>query len=178
MKSATSATPAAKSSVNPKGKKRLSDDLTVVLLRGNGSPRSFSFSLDAFNRALTALGFTFLAALTAGVIFAGLWFTRGLSLPRLPRAPAPAHREASSPPAANGEAAPAAASPAAKNPTNFVEIAAPAAAIALAPEESKKGLWQQLKGAVNNPAPTAGSGPSAAAPALSAGAEGELQKEV
>lgn len=155
---------------NPEQKKRLSEDLTVVLLRGNGSPRSFRFSLAAFNRALTALGFTFLAALLAGVIFAGLWLTDGLSLPRLTRPRVGANRPAA--PAEN---------PAPPAPTNFVEVrtagdtaGAPSVAVPVPvpaapahPEDGKKGgLWQQLKGAVNTPAP------------VPAGNEGELQKEV
>ena len=167
MKGATKS-PADKMQRNDQ-KNRLSEDLTVVLLRGNGSPRSFTFSIAALNRALTALGFTFLAALLASVIFAGLWLTDGLHLPRLSR-PRPRADQAAPVPVA--PAAPAA-------PTNFVEIppgATPAPAVPAAPapaapkpEETKQGgIWQKLKGAVNTP--------PAGAPAV--GNESELQKEV
>lgn len=47
---------------------RLSDDLTVVLLRGNGSPRTFRLSLPALQRSLTTLGFFFAIAVVAAVL--------------------------------------------------------------------------------------------------------------
>lgn len=152
--------------MNKNQKRRLSEDLTVVLLRGNGAPRSFRFSVAALNRTLTALGFTFAFALLACAVLLGLSLVRGISLPSLPERKAP-------PVAVNPEPA------APTSPTNFVEVpsaptqtAAPAETPAspAAPEEAKKsGLWQQLKGAVNSPAPT---------PAAPVASEGELQKEV
>ncbi len=45
----------------------LSDDLIVVLLRGNGSPRTFRFSLPALQRSLTTLGFLFAFAVAAAI---------------------------------------------------------------------------------------------------------------
>lgn len=45
----------------------LSEDLTVVLLRGNGSPRTFRFSLPALQRSLTALGFLFAFAVASAI---------------------------------------------------------------------------------------------------------------
>jgi hypothetical protein len=47
---------------------RLSEDLTVILLRGNGSPRTFRLSLPALQRSLTALGFVFAFAIAAAVL--------------------------------------------------------------------------------------------------------------
>jgi hypothetical protein len=44
----------------------------VILLRGNGSPRTFRLSLPALQRSLTALGFTFGLAIAAAV-FLALW---------------------------------------------------------------------------------------------------------
>lgn len=45
----------------------LSQDLTVIFLRGNGSPRTFRLSLPALQRSLTALGFFFALAIVAAV---------------------------------------------------------------------------------------------------------------
>lgn len=45
----------------------LSEDLTVILLRGNGSPRTFRFSLPALQRSLTALGFLFAFAVASAI---------------------------------------------------------------------------------------------------------------
>ncbi|MGZ3684336.1 MAG: hypothetical protein ACXVCI_10825, partial [Bdellovibrionota bacterium] len=47
---------------------KLSDDLTVILLRGNGSPRTFRLKLPALQRSLTALGFAFAFAIAAAVL--------------------------------------------------------------------------------------------------------------
>lgn len=154
--------------LNKNQKRRLSEDLTVVLLRGNGAPRSFRFSVAALNRTLTALGFTFAFALLACAVLLGLSLVRGISLPSLPERKAPPVAVAPEPAAPTG-------------PTNFVEVPAPPAetvtptespaaptAPAVAEETKKSGLWQQLKGAVNSPAPSG-------APAAN---EGELQKEV
>jgi len=122
--------------------------------------------MAAFNRALTALGITFLGALTAGIFFAGLWLTQGIPLPSLPR-----HRVA---PVVVPVAETPAVVPGAR-PTNFVEVPAAApksetpSAVPAEAEAKKTGLWQQLKGAVNNPA---------AAPAVATGSDSELQKEV
>lgn len=45
----------------------LSEDLTVILLRGNGSPRTFRLSLPALQRSLTALGFFFALSILASI---------------------------------------------------------------------------------------------------------------
>lgn len=47
----------------------LSEDLTVILLRGNGSPRTFRLPLPALQRSLTALGFAFALAVLAAIFF-------------------------------------------------------------------------------------------------------------
>ncbi len=44
-----------------------------MLLRGNGSPRSFRLSLPAFHRSITTLGFLFAFAILASIISFGLW---------------------------------------------------------------------------------------------------------
>jgi hypothetical protein len=51
---------------------RLSDDLTVVFLRGNGSPRTFRLSVPALQRSLTGLGFAFAFAVAAALLLL-LW---------------------------------------------------------------------------------------------------------
>lgn len=58
--------------IDPHKNPSLSEDLTVVLLRGNGSPRTFRFSLPALQRSLTAVGFAFVLALAA-TFFLLLW---------------------------------------------------------------------------------------------------------
>lgn len=58
-------------------KSALAEDLTVVFLRGNGSPRTFRVPLPALQRALTALGFSFCVALFLAVFFAALAYFRG-----------------------------------------------------------------------------------------------------
>jgi hypothetical protein len=49
------------------GNTSLSEDLTVILLRGNGSPRTFRLSLPALQRSLTALGFLFAFSVMAAI---------------------------------------------------------------------------------------------------------------
>lgn len=66
---------------------RLSEDLTVILLRGNGSPRTFRLSVPALQRSLTALGFTFALAIAAAVLML-LWNLLHLSGDRVEQ-PAP-----------------------------------------------------------------------------------------
>ncbi len=51
-----------------KKKSRLSEDLTVVLIRGNGSPRSFRLSVTTLQRTLTALGFLFATSVLTAVV--------------------------------------------------------------------------------------------------------------
>jgi hypothetical protein len=61
--------------LNPGEKKKKtspSEDLTVVLIRGNGSPRSFRLSLKALHRSLTALGFLFALSVLASVVLLGI----------------------------------------------------------------------------------------------------------
>lgn len=52
------------------------DDLTVVFLRGNGSPRSFRLPLRSLHRALTAVGFSFAFLLLACLVLLGLSLIR------------------------------------------------------------------------------------------------------
>lgn len=52
------------------------DDLTVVFLRGNGSPRSFRLPLRTLHRGLTALGFSFAFLLLACLVLLGLSLIR------------------------------------------------------------------------------------------------------
>jgi hypothetical protein len=65
-------------------KSSASDDLTVVLLRGNGSPRSFRLSLPALHRSLIALGFLFAFALLAAAVMLGISVFQNVQLPELP----------------------------------------------------------------------------------------------
>jgi hypothetical protein len=62
----------------------LSEDLTVIFLRGNGSPRTFRVSLPALQRSLTALGFAFTFALFATIFLLLLNFFRSSSEPNSP----------------------------------------------------------------------------------------------
>lgn len=74
---------------NPPVNGKLSEDLTVILLRGNGSPRTFRLSLPALQRSLTALGFTFAFAIAAAV-FLLLWNLLRFTPDRVEAPPAPA----------------------------------------------------------------------------------------
>jgi len=60
-------------------KSNASEDLTVVLLRGNGSPRSFRVSLPALHRSLTAVGFLFALAILASLVLLGFSFLRNIN---------------------------------------------------------------------------------------------------
>jgi hypothetical protein len=95
-----------------------SEDLTVVLLRGNGSPRSFRISLPALYRSLTALGFAFAFLLAASLVLLSLTFWG----PSQPTNTAPAAAEVPAPPAA---------------PQNYVEVI-PAEA------PPAPGIWSKL----------------------------------
>jgi hypothetical protein len=62
----------------------LSEDLTVILLRGNGSPRTFRLSLPALQRSLTALGFLFAFSIVAAISLLVLNLVRTASNIHLP----------------------------------------------------------------------------------------------
>ncbi len=62
----------------------LSEDLTVILLRGNGSPRTFRLSLPALQRSLTALGFLFTFSILAAISMLLFNVFRSASSLRLP----------------------------------------------------------------------------------------------
>lgn len=107
-----------------KQNQRLSQDLTVVLIRGNGSPRSFRLSLQALQRSLTALGFLFVFALLAAIFFFVLSFLREPEVTSGPRIAPPAPVVSAPPatePAVNLEtpATEAPAQPAGAPPTSF-----------------------------------------------------------
>jgi hypothetical protein len=80
-------------------KSNASEDLTVVLLRGNGSPRSFRVSLPALHRSLTAVGFLFALAILASLVLLGFSLLRNITPPQTPIAQAPADTQA--PPASS-----------------------------------------------------------------------------
>lgn len=61
-------------------KNTLSQDLTVVLIRGNGSPRSFRLRVPALQRAFFALSFLLTFCLIAAAGFAVLYLLKGRSL--------------------------------------------------------------------------------------------------
>jgi hypothetical protein len=109
-----------------KKKSSLSEDLTVVLIRGNGSPRSFRLSLPALQRSLTVMGFLLsFAGLAAFFFFLLNFFGRDSS------APFPGENRvnvANSVPSTGGES--------------------PAPADAAAQESP--GLWQKISGSVND----------------------------
>lgn len=87
----------------PSKNSSLSEDLTVILLRGNGSPRTFRLSLPALQRSLTALGFLFAFSIVAAV---GLLI---MSIVRAPSAPVTVekHVAVEAPADTGGEAKPA-----------------------------------------------------------------------
>ncbi len=86
---------------------KLSEDLTVILLRGNGSPRTFRLSVAKLQRSLTGLGFAFAFAIAAAALLL-LWNLLHLTSDRVvevvqvaaPAAPAPSAPAA--PPAKTG----------------------------------------------------------------------------
>lgn len=102
-------------------KSNASEDLTVVLLRGNGSPRSFRVSLPALHRSLTAVGFLFALAIFASLVLLGFSLIRTMN---------------------PGTGSPVAVAPA---------PSAPPAQTAPAEASGSSGLWQQLKGTVQVP---------------------------
>ena len=55
-----------------KGNKKLSEDLTVVLLRGNGSPRAFRLNIPYLQRSLLLLGATIVALLMIALGASGI----------------------------------------------------------------------------------------------------------
>ncbi len=61
---------------NPKKNKKLADDLTVVLLRGNGTPRSFQLSIPYLQRSAITLGIT-VAGLATLLFAASLYIGLG-----------------------------------------------------------------------------------------------------
>jgi hypothetical protein len=61
---------------------KLSEDLTVILLRGNGTPRTFRISLPMMQRSLTALGFTFAFAIAAAALLL-IWNLLHLTVDRV-----------------------------------------------------------------------------------------------
>lgn len=98
-------------------KSNLSDELTVVFLRGNGSPRTFRLPVATLQRALTALGFLFCFALLAALFFLALNFVR---------------------PSPEGSPVPVSLPVAA--------VPAPPAPATAATEEAKPGIWQKISG--------------------------------
>jgi hypothetical protein len=108
-------------------KSNASEDLTVVLLRGNGSPRSFRVSLPALHRSLTAVGFLFALAIFASLVLLGFSLVSTLNSPTIQETPV--------------AVAPAPVAPPTEAPiTSADNTSAPA-----------PGLWQQLKGTVQAP---------------------------
>lgn len=105
-------------------KSNASEDLTVVLLRGNGSPRSFRVSLPALHRSLTAVGFLFALAIFASLVLLGFSLVRSMG-------------PVSESPVAVAPPAPVVVTPPETAPT---DTATPS-----------PGLWQQLKGTVQTP---------------------------
>jgi hypothetical protein len=72
-------------------KTKASEDLTVILLKGNGSPRSFRISLPNLHRSLTFLGFFFAATILGSLILIGVSiFPKTNDSPRISADPAPA----------------------------------------------------------------------------------------
>lgn len=78
----------------------LSEDLTVILLRGNGSPRTFRFSLPALQRSLSLLGLLFALAVSSAIflLFLNLFQTSRVEKIAIP-VPAPPVAEAPEVPA-------------------------------------------------------------------------------
>lgn len=68
----------------------VSEDLTVILLRGNGSPRTFRLSLPALQRSLTAVGFLFTFAVLAALVLLVVSLVRPAVRERVVEVAAPA----------------------------------------------------------------------------------------
>lgn len=71
--------------------------MTVILLRGNGSPRTFRLSLPALQRSLTALGFLFAFSIVAAISLLLLNLFRTASNIQLPLPPTAAPVAVSTP---------------------------------------------------------------------------------
>jgi hypothetical protein len=84
-----------KSKGKSKENSALSNALTVVLIRGNGTPRSFRLAVPELQRSVFTLGLSFLALVLLGVTSVGFYFyeRKHLLLDQLPKitvsAPAP-----------------------------------------------------------------------------------------
>jgi hypothetical protein len=89
-------------------KPALADELTVVFLRGNGSPRTFRIPVLTLQRSLTAIGFLFCLSILAAVFFLALNFIRPAGdLMPAPMVAAPAPSTAPAPvPAGDSQAKP------------------------------------------------------------------------
>ena len=76
-----------KSKGKSKENSALSNALTVVLIRGNGTPRSFRLAVPELQRSIFTLGLSFLVLLAIGVSSIGFYFyqRKHLLLDQLPR---------------------------------------------------------------------------------------------
>lgn len=107
-----------------KPKSSAAEDLTIVILRGNGSPRSFRLPLPQLHRALTIVSFSFAFMLLAVLVLGGLSLVRG--------------GRSSAPEATAPLSAPA--------PSAATETVAGKPAEAETEKSGSSGLWQKLSG--------------------------------
>jgi len=126
---------------NPNG----SEDLTVVLLKGNSSPRSFRIPLFGLYRSLTFLGFTFFTALLlSGVFVLYLSYQSWTQEELAPRAP-----QNTQPPTvtiAETIAAPSTEVAATVTITTTATATATVTAITSSSEEVSSSLWNRIAG--------------------------------
>lgn len=81
----------------------VSEDLTVILLRGNGSPRTFRLSLPALQRSLTAMGFLFTFAVAAALVLLVVSLARPSVRERVVEVAAPSPAPVASPAASESK---------------------------------------------------------------------------
>jgi len=146
--------------LNSKAKQKfsLSEDLTIVLLRGNGSPRSFRVPMSTIQRSVLTVSLLLATSFAAALLFFGLTLL-GRDLGPAPRAMAPATPTIPEAP-----------------PPLPITVAAPK------PEgaATEPSLWQKFSSPAQAPAPVVvpAPAPAPAAPVAVKSDEGEQAKEI
>lgn len=128
-----------------RSKSSLSQDLTVVLIRGNGSPRSFRVPLPALQRSVLLLSLVLTTSIAAALLFFGL------NILRVDSSSFRASKILSPPPASTPTL------PSNSEPSPQVPIAPIPATTTATPAEStenKSGLWDKLTNAATQLKPT------------------------
>lgn len=127
-----------------KKKGSLSNDLTVVFLRGNGNPRSFRVKVPALQRSLLGLSVVVTGLFFALLFFLGLYLIAQVSEVR-PLLTRPA---------------PVAVAPSNPNTTPTTSGSAPTESTPSDPAQKTGGLWDKISGSFSNTTPNVAGKPA------------------